>query len=102
MKVKATMNLNELGYTFNKDVQIAICDIVFDIENFQDCAKPDLTVGFGVHVCDEPETTFIMRGDSASVKRGVGAILDAVECSIYPFDKFNGELEINITTKEDS
>lgn len=101
MKVKATVNLNDLGYTLNKDIQVAICDMIFDIENFHDCVKPDITLGFGVHVCDEPKTTFIMRGDPASVKCGVGAILDAVECSIYPFDKFDGELEINITTKKE-
>ena len=101
MKVKATVrNLNDLGYTLNKDIQIAICDTIFDAI---DCAKPDIGIGFAWNVCVEPEATAIMRGDSATVLCGVGAIIGAVERSIYPFDKFNGKLGINITvTKEES
>lgn len=101
MKVKATVyNLNDLGYTINKDIQIAICDMIFDAI---DCDKPDIGISFAGNVCVEPEATVIMRGDPSSIKRGVGAIIDAVECSIYPFDKFNGKLHINITvTKEES
>ena len=95
MKLKAVVyNIDKLDYIFNADLQVAICDLIFDAI---DSPKPDITVGFGPSA-----STFIIRGDAASVKRGAGAIIDAVDASVYPFDRFKGELKIRITSKEES
>ena len=100
MKAKAYFyEIGDLEVT-NKDVQVAICDLIFDAI---DCAKPDVTVGFGPAFADDTDVAFILQGDPSSVKRGVDAVIGAIEGTIYPFDKCSGNLRIGMKfTKEET